>query len=134
MLRSKPALPALAVAVAALALVGAGLSDAQAQQQQEQPPVQQPAMPSEFSQGQIDTFADAALEVQQIQQDLNAEMQAAQDAQERQRLQQEAQLEAQQAIEDQGLSLDEYNTILQAANQDPQLYAMIVEVMGQRAQ
>jgi len=30
------------------------------------------------------------------------------------------------------MSLDEYTAILQAANQDPQLYAMIVETMEQR--
>jgi hypothetical protein len=29
--------------------------------------------------------------------------------------------------------VDEYTAIVQAANQDPQLYAMIVETMQQRA-
>ena len=91
-------------------------------------------MPPELTQGQIETFADAALEVRQVQEDLNAQMQGAPDAQEVQQLQQQAQQEAQQAIEGNGLSVDEYNAIVQAANQDPQLYAMIVEVMEQKAQ
>jgi thiol:disulfide interchange protein len=113
---------------AAVMLMGAELTDVRAQQQQ------QPVMPPELSEGQIETFADAALDVRQVQQDFNAEMQAAQDAEEMERLQQQAQEQAQQAIEDNGLSVDEYNAIVQAANQDPQLYAMIVEVMEQKAQ
>jgi hypothetical protein len=91
-------------------------------------------MPAELSQGQIDNFAGAALDVQQVEQDFNAEVQAAQDAEEMERLHQHAQQQAQQAIEDNGLSVDEYNAIAQAAHQDPQLYAMIVEVMEQKAQ
>lgn len=114
--------------VAAVMFMGAELTDVRAQQQQ------QPVMPPELSEGQIETFADAALDVRQVQQDFNAEMQAAQDAEEMERLQQQAQEQAQQAIEDNGLSVDEYNAIVQAANQDPQLYAMIVEVMEQKAQ
>jgi thiol:disulfide interchange protein len=114
--------------VAAVMFMGAELTDVRAQQQQ------QPVMPPELSQGQIETFADAALDVRQVQQDFNAEMQDAQAAEEMERLQQQAQEQAQQAIEDNGLSVDEYNAIVQAANQDPQLYAMIVEVMEQKAQ
>ena len=119
---------AIAGATAAALFMGAGLSGAHAQQQQ------QPVMPPGLTQGQIETFADAALEVRQVQEDLNAQMQGAPDAQEVQQLQQQAQQGAQQAIEGNGLTVDEYNAILQAANQDPQLYAMIVEVMEQKAQ
>lgn len=121
----------LAGITGAVMLMGAGLAEVHAQQQQQ--PVQ-PATPSELSQGQIETFADAALEVQRVQQDFDAQVQAAENAEEIEQLQQQAQQEARQAIEDNGLSLDEYNAILQAANQDPQLYAMIVETMEQRAQ
>ena len=113
--------------IAAVMFMGTELSDARAQQQQ-------PVMPAELSQGQIENFAGAALDVQQVEQDFNAEMQAVQDAEEIERLHQQAQQQAQQAIEDNGLSVDEYNAIAQAAHQDPQLYAMIVEVMEQRAQ
>ena len=113
--------------IAAVMFMGTELSDARAQQQQ-------PVMPAELSQGQIENFAGAALDVQQVEQDFNAEMQAVQDAEEIERLHQQAQQQAQQAIEDNGLSVDEYNAIAQAAHQDPQLYAMIVEVMEQRAE
>lgn len=119
---------AIAGVTGAVMLLGAALSDARAQQQQ------QPMMPPELTQSQIETFADAALDVRQVQQEFDAQMQGAQDAGEVERLQQQAQQEAQQAIEGNGLSVDEYNAIVQAANQDPQLFAMIVEVMEQKTQ
>ena len=112
--------------IAAVMFMGAELTDARAQQQ--------PVMPAELSQGQIENFAGAALDVQQVEQNFNAEVQAVEDAEEMERLHQQAQQQAQQAIEDNGLSVDEYNAIAQAAHQDPQLYAMIVEVMEQKAQ
>ena len=115
--------------IAGVMFMGAALTDARAQQQQ-----QQPVMPAELSQGQIENFAGAALDVQQVEQDFNSQMQAVQDAEEMERLHQRAQQQAQQAVEDNGLSVDEYNAIAQAAQQDPQLYAMIVEVMEQKAQ
>lgn len=113
--------------IAAAMLMGAVLGDARAQQQV------QPVMP-DLSQGQIESFAGAALDVRQVEQDFNAEMQTAQDAQELERLHQEAQQQAQQAIENNGLSVDEYNAIAQAAHQDPQLYATIVQAIEQKAQ
>ena len=122
----------LASIMGAAMLMGTGLADVGAQEQQ--PPQPQPAMPSELAQSQIETFADAAIEVRRVQQDFDAQVQAAQNAEEIEQLQQQAQQQARQAVEDKGLSVDEYNAILQAANQDPQLYAMIVETMQQRAQ
>jgi len=118
----------LAGVTGAVMLMGAGLFEARAQQQP------QPAVPSEFSLSEIETFADAAVEVRQVQQDFDTQVQGAQDAEEIEELQQRAQQDAEQAIEGNGLSVDEYNAIVQAANQDPQLYAMIVEVMEQKAQ
>jgi Domain of unknown function (DUF4168) len=120
----------LASAVGAAMLLGAGFAEVHAQEQPQMP--QQPAMPSEFSQLQIETFADAAIEVQRVQQDFDAQVQAAENAEEVARLQQQAEQQARQAVENHGLSVDEYTAIVQAANQDPQLYAMIVETMQQR--
>ena len=116
----------LAGTVGAVMLMGAGLTEVRAQQQP------QPAMPSELSQSEIETFADAAIEVQRVQQEFDSQVQAAQNAEEIEQLQQQAQQDARQAIENHGLSVDEYTAILQAANQDPQLYAMIVETMEQK--
>lgn len=94
---------------------------------------QQPATPSAFTQEQIEAFVDAAIEVQQVQTELDAQAQQAQSPEEVTQLQQQAQADASQAVEANGLSVDEYTAIAQAANQDPQLYAMIVDLMQQRA-
>lgn len=120
----------LAGIAGAVMLTGAGLFEARAQQQ----PQPQPPVPSEFSLSQIETFADAAVDVRKVQEDFDAQVRGAQHAEEIEQLQQQAQQDAQQAIEGNGLSVDEYNAIVQAANQDPQLYAMIVEVLEQKAQ
>lgn len=97
---------------------------------------QQPAMPpaASFPQDKIEAFANAAVQLQQVQEDFNAQVQTADNAEAIGRLQEEAQQEAVQAIEDHGLSTDEYSSIAQAANQDPALYATIVDLMQQRAQ
>ena len=117
----------LADAVGAAMLMGAGLAEVHSQVQQ------QPAALSELSPGHIETFADAAIEVRRVQQDFAAQAQSADNAEEIERLQRQAQEEARRAIENLGLSVDEYAAIVPAANQDPQLYAMMVDTMQQRA-
>jgi hypothetical protein len=95
----------------------------------------QPATPpAELSQARLEAFADAAIEVQQLETELNAELQGTDSPEEAARLQQEAQLEASRAVEAQGLTTDEYLAIVQAAEQDPALYAMITDMMQQRMQ
>ena len=94
---------------------------------------QQQPMPSTFPQEKIEAFVDAAIEVQRVQTELDAQAQQTQDPQEMARLQEQAQADASQAVEDKGLSVEEYTAIAQAANEDPQLYAMIVDLMQQRA-
>ena len=93
---------------------------------------QQP-MTSDFSQQQLEAFVDAATEVQRVQTELDVKAQEAQNPEQVAQLQQEAQEQATQAVEGSGLSVDEYAAIAQAANQDPNLYAMIVDLMQQRS-
>jgi hypothetical protein len=124
MQRTRSILSAIAAALLAVAA-----PTAFAQQQPQNPPMTPPA----FSQQQIESFADAALEMQRIQTELNAKGREAGNADEIARLQQQAQADAVQAVEGSGLSVDEYTAIVQAAKQDPQLYAMIVDLMQQRA-
>lgn len=117
---------ALASAFAVLLSMGPAVPAVQAQQQ-EQPPA------ASFSQHKIEAFADAAVELQRVQEEFNAQAQTAANAEEIGRLQTEAQDQAARAIETEGLSVDEYGAIAQAANQDPALYAMIVDLMQQRS-
>ena len=116
---------------AALLLVAA--PPAMAQEQPQGQPQGQPMTPPDFSQQQIEAFVDAATEVQRVQTELDTKAQDAQNPDEVAELQQEAQVEASQAVEDSGLTVDEYAAIAQAANEDPELYAMIVDLMQQRS-
>jgi Domain of unknown function (DUF4168) len=118
--------PLILGVAAAMLFVAAPDAMAQAQQPQE------PMAPSDFSQQQIESFVDAATEVQRVQTDLDTKAQAAQNPEEVARLQQQAQQEASQAVEESGLTIDEYAAIAQAANEDPELYAQIVDLMQQR--
>jgi hypothetical protein len=96
---------------------------------------EQPATPpAELAQGQLEAFADAAIEVQRLETELNADLQEADSPTEAARLQQEAQDQASRAVEARGLTTGEYLAIVQAAERDPALYAMITDMMQQRAQ
>jgi hypothetical protein len=119
---------------AALLLMAAPVAFAQEQPQTAptQPQTQQ-MTPPDFSEEKIEAFVDAATEVQRVQTELDAKAQEAQNPEEVAQLQQEAQQEASQAVEDSGLTVDEYAAIAEAANQDPDLYAMIVDRMQQRS-
>jgi hypothetical protein len=108
------------------------LAAPQVMAQEQAPQAQQPATP-DFSQEQIEAFVDAATEVQRVQTELDTEAQAAQNPEEVAELQQQAQVEASQAVEGSGLTVDEYAAIAQAANENPDLYAQIVDLMQQRA-
>lgn len=92
----------------------------------------QPATP-DFSQQQIEAFAGAAIEVQRVKTELDAQAAEAGNPDEVARLQQQAQAEASQAVEESGLSVDEYTAIAQAASADPALYATIVDLMRQQS-
>jgi hypothetical protein len=116
---------------AALLLVAS--PHAMAQEQPQGQPQGQPMTPPDFSQQQIEAFVDAATEVQRVQTELDTKAQEAENPEEVAELQQEAQVEASQAVEDSGLTVDEYAAIAQAANQDPDLYAMIVDLMQKRS-
>ena len=118
----------LILGIAAAMLLAAPYAMAQEQSQQNQP-----MTPPDFSQQKIEAFADAATEVQRVQTELDGKAKAAQNPEEVTKLQQEAQQEASQAVESSGLSIDEYAAIAKAANEDPDLYAMIVDLMQQRS-
>jgi Domain of unknown function (DUF4168) len=120
---------------AAFLLVAAPHAFAQEQPQtapQTQPQTP-PMTPPDFSEEKIEAFVDAATEVQRVQTELDVKAQQAQNLEEVAQLHQEAQQEASQAVEDSGLTVDEYAAIAEAANQDPNLYAMIVDRMQQRS-
>lgn len=73
-----------------------------------------------FDQEQIESFAQARAEVQQIQQEYASQAQQGDDKEAAQ-MQKEAQQEMVSAVEDAGLSVEEFNRIAQAARSDKEL-------------
>ncbi|HET6521925.1 MAG TPA: DUF4168 domain-containing protein [Geminicoccaceae bacterium] len=116
-------------AVVAACLVAAPVG-AQQQQQPPQPGSPQDVTPqTSFSEEQIDAFAAAAQDVTRLQQEYDTKLQTAGNEQEVETLRGEAADAMMNVLEDQGLTPEEYNSILQAAQADPALYAAIVERM-----
>lgn len=116
---------ALAGFAAVLVLVLGTASGVPAQEQAVTPP-------ATVSEDQVEAFADAAVAVQRVEQDFSARLQEVETQEEAEQLQQQAQTEAVQAVEESGLSLPEYYAVLDAANADPELYAMLVERIQER--
>jgi GTP1/Obg family GTP-binding protein len=77
-------------------------------------PTQQQQQPS-FSDAELQTFAEAAMEVQQINQEYQPQMQQAQTPEEQQSIRDEATEKMVEAIEEKGLSVEQYNEIASAA-------------------
>lgn len=112
--------------ILSFALVLAGTMPAAAQQdqtmqysgsaEQAQPQAQ------EFSEAQIDAYADSALEITKIHNEMAPQIQAAQTEAEKNQMFVEMQKEMVSAVEAaEDISVEEYNAISQAAQQNPQL-------------
>ena len=119
----------------AAAVVAAFLLAAPAGAQQQPPQAQQPTTPqgaqpsAEFSESQLDAFAAAAEDISRLQQEYDAKLQGAGSDEEAETLRGEAADAMMGALEDQGITPEEYNSIVAAAQADPALYAAIIERM-----
>lgn len=108
-------------ALAGLALV-AGLQAPGLVAQEQMPPQQQaPAPDIEISDAEMEQFASAYLQVEEIQLELNEELQSAQMAEEAQQIQQEANQKMEAAIVEEGMDVERFSLIVQAINRDPAL-------------
>lgn len=94
---------------------------------------QDAAGPPEFSQQQVEAFADAAVEMRRLHEKLGAQVRAAGNGDEIARLQQEAMAGEVRIVEANGLTPDEYKAIVAAAQRDPALRATIVALMQERS-
>lgn len=107
---------------AAAVLAGALLVFAQpasAQQGQQSPP---PTQEIEVPDGELETFAEAHLEVQEMREQMDREIQNAEDAEAAQAVQQEFNREMATLIQDEyEMEVERYTQIAQAINQDPEL-------------
>ena len=122
----KPGLASLTLPAAALlAFALAAPLPALAQMEDGQPPLSA----EHLSETQLEAFVAAANRVGEITDQLQMQAQGVEDEAELVQLQEQANQQMLAAVEDEGLTVEEYNTIFQVAQVDPELNARLVEMM-----
>ncbi|EKE79937.1 DUF4168 domain-containing protein [Idiomarina xiamenensis] len=123
------------LAIATVAAMGtastAALAQDAQQQQQAMPQAEQQAEP--ISDAMLLKFSEAMKDVRDITGKYADEFQNAENAEEAQEIQQKAQEEMIAAVNDAGLTPQEYNMIVQQAQQDEALRARLQELTGEDA-
>ena len=122
-------LPAVALAAFGLAATLSAPLPAVAQMDAEQPLSAQ-----DLDEAQLDSFVAAATRVGEITDQLQIQAQGIESEAELAELQEQANMEMMAAVEEEGLTVDEYNTIFQIAQVDPELNAVLVEKMMEQQQ
>ena len=95
----------------------------------------QPGMAGEVPQGEpvsdedLEAFAAAYLEVEDVQQELEAELHAAESNEQAQEIQQRAINEIRDAVEETGMDFESYGMIAQRLQQDPELIERVEETI-----
>ncbi|MFB9146737.1 DUF4168 domain-containing protein [Halomonas alkalicola] len=113
------------------ALLSAGLMSATAHAQQdpaaapEQPQAAAPA--TDFTDEQLEQFAEVSQEIVVISQEYTERLQAAEDEAAQQEVQMEANDKMVEAVEKGGLDVDTFNAIGMAVQQDPELMQRVQE-------
>lgn len=116
-----------ALAIAALFSGSAAIAaPQQAQAEQQQMAQQQQSI--ELTDGMLENFVTAMGSVQQISAKYSEQFQNAEDAEQAQEIQRKAQEEMVAAVNDSGLSPQEYNAIVQRVQQDEELRARLQEM------
>jgi hypothetical protein len=106
---------------------------AQPGQQQQQQMQAQPPQNNEVSEEQLAQFVDALAEISVIRQTAAAELEAAADMEEAERVHREAQEQMIEAVESAGLSVDEYNRIATLMGTDPELSQRVHSKLQERS-
>jgi uncharacterized protein DUF4168 len=116
-------------AVLASAFILALALPLQAQDSQSQP--QLPAQKFEPSQDQLESFASAVLQIQQIRSKWQTRMQVADSVEKTKEFQAQASSEMMSAVNETGLTVETYKAIADAARDNPELAERIVKLMEQ---
>ncbi|EWG99312.1 DUF4168 domain-containing protein [Halomonas sp. BC04] len=117
------------------ALLTAGLMAVQAHAQdtagdpQQQPQAAAPAQ--DFSDDQLQQFADASQDIAVISQEYTERLHAAEDEQTQQEVRMEANDKMVEVVEDSGLDVDTFNAIGHAIQQDPELMQRVQQMAEQ---
>jgi hypothetical protein len=86
-----------------------------------QPPAQAPQAAPSYSDTELKSFVTAALKVQHISESYLPKLQSAQDPEEQQQIREQATGAMEQALEDEGMTVNEYNDIMKQVQTNPQL-------------
>ena len=118
------------------ALLATGLMTTAAHAQQTQDPAQDPmatqqAPAQDFSDQQLQQFADASQEIAVISQDYTQRLQEAADEQSQQEVRAEANDKMIEVVEDSGLNVETFNAIGQAIQQNPEMMQRVQEMASQ---
>ncbi len=127
--------PVLALLAAAGFMIGAASVSAQGAPQgggqQGAPAAAQPqGEQMDVSDEQVESFVDAYVAVQGVNQEYTQKLQQVEDPEKATELQQEAQTEMQSAVDDSGISIEEYQQIANQAGQDEELRGEIEEALA----
>lgn len=125
----------LPITLTAALLLGAA-SHAVAQQEEgnfgAQPPAGMEQQGATVDPNTLDRFVDAFVAVQLIRDDFARKLQDVSDEAEAQTLQQEAQEEMISAVQDEGMSVEEYNQVAMSLQSDPAMLQQVQEMAAER--
>ncbi|RUR26778.1 DUF4168 domain-containing protein [Vreelandella andesensis] len=118
------------------ALLATGLLAGTAHAQQTQDPAQDPmatqqAPAQDFSDQQLQQFADAAQEIAVLSQEYTQRLQETEDETAQQEVRAEANDRMIEVVEDSGLDVDTFNAIGQSIQQDPEMMQRVQEMATQ---
>jgi len=91
------------------------------------PAVAQQEAPANITQDQLEAFAAASLRVENLNEKWMPQISAAETAEDNAALRREALSEMNEAVRDEGLTVQEYNGIYDAAQRDPRLMQVVEE-------
>ncbi|WP_179105612.1 DUF4168 domain-containing protein [Vreelandella utahensis] len=128
------------IRITSLALALAlGLTGAQAMAQdygngeegQQDPGMEQSQQPADFSDEELQQFVNLQDSIGEIREEYVSQIEAAESEDKARQLQQEAQSEMVSAIEDAGMSVQEYNAIAVAYNSNPDIQERVDEMASE---
>lgn len=113
--------PALLLAVAPVAAMA-----------QTEPPMQQQQQMPAIDDNQLDSYAEAAVKIYDIRVRWEPEIRGAESQEKAMEAQREARTEMIEAVQKEGLSVEEYNSITAAAQRDPELNQKIAQLIEKK--
>lgn len=109
-----------------------GQQGQQGQQQEAQPMPQEQQEAPDVSDEQIEQFVDAYINLSDVREDYTTRVQEAEDQEEAQAIQEEANEAMTAAIEDAGLSMEEYQEVAMAINADSEIRERVTSMLEER--